>query len=144
MICDRVMEEMMDLRGWHVVRKSAIGVALHYRQVFVFTDLLCTEVVTFGRFYKRRHNSEGYVRLSPTCISESSNQTHAYYFRRTLCSLGYLTKPTQTSSMASFVVVVDTSARRLKVKTNPEKSLSEVLQEACTGWRYDPSLYTLK
>ena len=144
MICDRVMEEMMDLRGWHIVRNSAIGVALHYRQVFLFTDLSCTEAVTFGRFRKRRHNSEVYVRLSPTCISESSNQTHAYYFKRTLCSLGGFIHFTLTSSMASFVIVVDTSARRLKIKTNPEKSLSEVLQEACTGWRYNSSLYTLK
>lgn len=46
--------------------------------------------------------------------------------------------------MASFVTVVDSSARRVKVKTTPEKSLSEVLQEACTSWRYNASLYSLK
>ncbi|KAL8784581.1 MAG: hypothetical protein Q9195_008982 [Heterodermia aff. obscurata] len=46
--------------------------------------------------------------------------------------------------MASFVTVVDSSARRVKIKTTPEKSLSEVLQEACSSWRYNASLYGLK
>ena len=46
--------------------------------------------------------------------------------------------------MASFVTVVDSSARRVKIKTTPEKSLSEVLQEACSSWRYNANLYSLK
>lgn len=46
--------------------------------------------------------------------------------------------------MASFVTVVDPSARRVKVKTTPGKFLSEVLQEACNEWRYDASRHGLK
>lgn len=46
--------------------------------------------------------------------------------------------------MASFVFVLDSSARRAKIKTTPGKSLSEVLQEACGELRYDASGHGLK
>ncbi|KAL8827309.1 MAG: hypothetical protein Q9191_003264 [Dirinaria sp. TL-2023a] len=46
--------------------------------------------------------------------------------------------------MASQVVVVDSSARRVVVKTTPGKHLSEILHEACSKWGKDASLHGLK
>lgn len=46
--------------------------------------------------------------------------------------------------MTSQVVVVDSSARRVVVKTTPGKHLSEILHEACSKWSKDASLHGLK
>jgi tether containing UBX domain for GLUT4 len=46
--------------------------------------------------------------------------------------------------MASHVVVIDTTARRVTVKTTPGKYLSDVLDEACAKLGLDASLYGLK
>ncbi|KAL6716321.1 hypothetical protein ACLMJK_005887 [Lecanora helva] len=46
--------------------------------------------------------------------------------------------------MASHVVVLDASARRAVVKTNPGKHLYDVLQEACSKLGADPNCHGLK
>ncbi|KAE9980422.1 hypothetical protein BLS_008754 [Venturia inaequalis] len=46
--------------------------------------------------------------------------------------------------MASNVVVVDTTARRITVKVNPETQLTDVLKQACEKWKLLPELYNLK
>src|SRR3989440_9916428 len=46
--------------------------------------------------------------------------------------------------MASHVVVIDSTARRITVKTTPGKYLSDVLNEACAKLGLNPSLYGLK
>jgi tether containing UBX domain for GLUT4 len=46
--------------------------------------------------------------------------------------------------MASHVVVIDSTARRAQVKTTPNKTLSEVLEEACTKLNLTASNYGLK
>ena len=46
--------------------------------------------------------------------------------------------------MASHVVVIDTSARRVTIKTTPGKYLSDVLEEACSKFVLTSSQYGLK
>ena len=46
--------------------------------------------------------------------------------------------------MSSHLVVLDSSARRAVVKTNPGKHLADVLHEACKKFGVDPSHYGLK
>lgn len=46
--------------------------------------------------------------------------------------------------MASNVVVVDTAARRVTIKVNPQTQLTDVLKQACEKWRLQSELYTLK
>ena len=46
--------------------------------------------------------------------------------------------------MSSHVVVLDASARRAVIKTNPGKHLTDVLQEACSKLGVDPSRHGLK
>jgi tether containing UBX domain for GLUT4 len=46
--------------------------------------------------------------------------------------------------MSSHVVVIDSTARRAVVKTNPSKPLADVLQEACTKLGLAASQYGLK
>lgn len=48
------------------------------------------------------------------------------------------------SAMASHVVVIDSTAHRITVKTAPGKYLSDVLDEACGKLGLNPSLYGLK
>ena len=46
--------------------------------------------------------------------------------------------------MSSHVVVLDSSARRAVIKTNPSKYLTDVLQEACVKLALDPTRHGLK
>ncbi|TLD39284.1 Glycerol-3-phosphate dehydrogenase [NAD(+)] [Venturia nashicola] len=46
--------------------------------------------------------------------------------------------------MASNVVVVDTTARRITIKVNPETQLTDVLKQACEKWKLRSELYMLK
>lgn len=46
--------------------------------------------------------------------------------------------------MASHVYVVDASARRTMIKTQPNTHLRTVLDEACDKMKLDPEHYTLK
>ncbi|KAJ9626348.1 hypothetical protein H2203_003980 [Taxawa tesnikishii (nom. ined.)] len=46
--------------------------------------------------------------------------------------------------MASFVYVVDSTARRTQIKTTPGTYLRQVLEEACTKLKLNPEQYTLK
>lgn len=46
--------------------------------------------------------------------------------------------------MSSHVVVIDSTARRATIKTNPSKPLADVLQEACSKLGLDASQYGLK
>ena len=46
--------------------------------------------------------------------------------------------------MASHVVVVDSTARRVKIPTTPGKQLTDVLQEACVKLKYNPASHGLK
>ena len=46
--------------------------------------------------------------------------------------------------MSSHVVILDASAKRVVVKTNPGKHLADVLQEACSKFGFDPSYHGLK
>uniref|UniRef100_A0A093V1R5 Tether containing UBX domain for GLUT4 n=1 Tax=Talaromyces marneffei PM1 TaxID=1077442 RepID=A0A093V1R5_TALMA len=46
--------------------------------------------------------------------------------------------------MSSHVVVIDSTARRATIKTNPSKPLADVLQEACRKLGLDASQYGLK
>lgn len=46
--------------------------------------------------------------------------------------------------MASHVVVLDTSARRATVKTNPGTFLIDVIREACQKLGHDDAIYGLK
>lgn len=46
--------------------------------------------------------------------------------------------------MASHVVVIDSTARRATIKTTPNKTLSEVLEEACGKLGLNAAQYALK
>lgn len=46
--------------------------------------------------------------------------------------------------MSAHVVVIDATARRATIKTNPAKHLSDILQEACSRLGYNPNQYGLK
>ena len=46
--------------------------------------------------------------------------------------------------MSSHVMVVDTSARSVKIKTLPDKQIIEILNEACAKLSRDPSRYGFK
>jgi hypothetical protein len=46
--------------------------------------------------------------------------------------------------MSSHVVVIDSTARRATIKTNPSKPLADVLQEACSKLGLNASQYGLK
>jgi tether containing UBX domain for GLUT4 len=46
--------------------------------------------------------------------------------------------------MATNVVILDSSFRRLTVKVTPGKFLSEVLEEACDKWKLNASNHGLK
>ena len=54
------------------------------------------------------------------------------------------TKVLVFSFMASTVVVIDASFRRVTIRTTPGEILSDVLQEACTKLGADASRYGLK
>lgn len=72
-------------------------------------------------------------------------------FHTDSATLEEITAPALTSThyvhsgcMASHVVVLDSSARRVVIKTTPTKHLSDVLQEACSKFKLDPSCHGLK
>lgn len=46
--------------------------------------------------------------------------------------------------MSSHVVVLDSTARRATVKTNPSKPLTDILHEACSKLGHDSSQHGLK
>lgn len=46
--------------------------------------------------------------------------------------------------MASHLYVLDASARRTMIKTQPNTYLRTVLDEACSKMKLDPEQYTLK
>ncbi|CAL5873804.1 uncharacterized protein PFLUO_LOCUS8087 [Penicillium psychrofluorescens] len=46
--------------------------------------------------------------------------------------------------MSAHVVVIDATARRATIKTNPAKHLSDILQEACSRLGYNSNQYGLK
>jgi hypothetical protein len=50
----------------------------------------------------------------------------------------------QSGTMASHVVVIDTSFRRVTIKVTPGKYLTDVLEEACTKFSLKSSNYGLK
>jgi TUG ubiquitin-like domain len=51
---------------------------------------------------------------------------------------------TQSGKMASHVVVIDTSFRRVTIKVTPGKYLTDVLEEACGKLNLKSSNYGLK
>ncbi|QDS67600.1 hypothetical protein FKW77_003877 [Venturia effusa] len=46
--------------------------------------------------------------------------------------------------MASNVVVVDSTARRITIKVNPETQLTDILKQACEKWKLPAELYIFK